>query len=236
MKKQMILLCAAVMTFICCEAAQKVDEFTTKSGKKGSGKNFEIAYDGSFQWRSVSTLPKMQNRFGQGWNGKQTFIENGSWGPEFDGSMQVYGPIWNNQQLIHEYSALKSNIRDFFKTGFLNSHSIALNGVSDDNRMTYYLSFSKSSDNGIIPGDKDTYKRSTLAYRGSYQATDWLKLTSSVNVAKSKTNTVGSFQGTTMIDGILEFARDVSLVDRQDLSSAFNTPEAWFTPYGITNP
>ena len=34
MKKQMILLCAAVMTFICCEAAQKVDEFTTKSGKK----------------------------------------------------------------------------------------------------------------------------------------------------------------------------------------------------------
>ncbi|MBO4730935.1 MAG: TonB-dependent receptor, partial [Bacteroidaceae bacterium] len=124
----------------------------------------------------------------------------------------------------------------FFKTGFLNSHSISLNGVSDDNRMTYYLSFSKSSDNGIIPGDKDTYKRSTLAYRGSYQATDWLKLTSSVNVAKSKTNTVGSFQGTTMIDGILEFARDISLVDRQNLSSAFNTPEAWFTPYGITNP
>ena len=231
-----ILKGAAATALYGSRAANGVIMITTKSGKKGSGKNFEIAYDGSFQWRSVSTLPKMQNRFGQGWNGKQTFIENGSWGPEFDGSMQVYGPIWNNQQLIHEYSALKSNIRDFFKTGFLNSHSISLNGVSDDNRMTYYLSFSKSSDNGIIPGDKDTYKRSTLAYRGSYQATDWLKLTSSVNVAKSKTNTVGSFQGTTMIDGILEFARDISLVDRQDLSSAFNTPEAWFTPYGITNP
>ena len=231
-----ILKGAAATALYGSRAANGVIMITTKSGKKGSGKNFEIAYDGSWQWRTVSTLPKLQNRFGQGWNGKQTFIENGSWGPEFDGSMQVYGPIWNNQQLIHEYSALKSNIRDFFKTGFLNSHSISLNGVSDDNRMTYYLSFSKSSDNGIIPGDKDTYKRSTLAYRGSYQATDWLKLTSSVNVAKSKTNTVGSFQGTTMIDGILEFARDISLVDRQDLSSAFNTPEAWFTPYGITNP
>ena len=23
----------------------------------------------------------MQNQFGQGWNGKQTYIENGSWGP-----------------------------------------------------------------------------------------------------------------------------------------------------------
>ena len=234
--KMTILKGAAATALYGSRAANGVIMITTKSGKKGSGKNFEIAYDGSFQWRTVSTLPKLQNRFGQGWNGTQTFIENGSWGPEFDGSTQVYGPIWNNQQLIHEYSALKSNIRDFFKTGFLNSHSISLNGVSDDNKMTYYLSFSKSSDNGIIPGDKDTYKRSTLAYRGSYQATDWLKLTSSVNVSKSKTNTVGSFQGATMIDGLLEFARDISLVDRQDLSSAFNTPEAWFTPYGITNP
>ena len=234
--KMTILKGAAATALYGSRAANGVIMITTKSGKKGSGKNFEIAYDGSWQWRSVSTLPKMQNRFGQGWNGTQTFIENGSWGPEFDGSMQVYGPIWNNQQLIHKYSALKSNIRDFFETGLLSSHSISLNGVSDDNKMTYYLSFSKSSDDGVIPGDKDTYKRSTLAYRGSYQATDWLKLTSSVNVAKSKTNTVGSFQGATMIDGLLEFARDISLVDRKDLSSAFNTPEAWFTPYGITNP
>ena len=30
----MLLIFAAVMTFICCQAAQKVDEFTTKSGKK----------------------------------------------------------------------------------------------------------------------------------------------------------------------------------------------------------
>ena len=33
MKKQ-LLICAAAMTFVCCQAAQKVDEFTTKSGKK----------------------------------------------------------------------------------------------------------------------------------------------------------------------------------------------------------
>ncbi|MBQ2332610.1 MAG: TonB-dependent receptor, partial [Prevotella sp.] len=39
-----------------------------------------------------------------------------------------------------------------------------------------------------------------------------------------------------VIDGILEFPRDLSLVDRKDLSSPFNTPEAWYTPYGITNP
>ena len=231
-----VLKGAAATALYGSRAANGVIMITTKSGKRQGNKNFQISYDGSVQWRSVSTLPKFQNQFGQGWNGQQTFIENGSWGPELDGSTQVYGPIWNHQQLIHEYSALEDNIKDFYKTGVSNSHSVSLNGVSEDNKMTYYLSYGYTNDNGIIPGDKDTYSRNTIAYRGSYQATDWFKLSSSVNFAKSKTNTVGTYQGTSMIDGILEFPRDISLVDRQDLSSPFNTPEAWYTPYGITNP
>ena len=231
-----ILKGAAATALYGSRAANGVIMITTKQGKKVGDRNFQISYDGSVQWRSVATLPKMQNKFGQGWNGGQTFIENGSWGPEFDGSMQVYGPVWNNQQLLHPYVAQEDNIKDFFETGVSTSHSVSLNGISSDNKMTYYLSFSHTSDNGIIPGDKDTYKRNTIAYRGSYDATEWLKLSSSVNLSTSKTNTVGTYQGTSMIDGVLEFPRDLSLVDRKDLSSAFNTPEAWFTPYGITNP
>jgi len=231
-----VLKGAAATALYGSRAANGVIMITTKSGKKQGSKNFQISYDGSVQWRSVSTLPKFQNRFGHGWNGTQTFIENGSWGPELDGSTQVYGPIWNNQQLIHNYSAAEDNIKDFFDTGVSTSHSVSLNGVSNDNKTTYYLSYSYTSDDGIIPGDKDTYKRNTIAYRGSYEATDWLKLSSSINMSNSKTNTVGTYQGTSMIDGILEFPRDLSLVDRKDLSSAFNTPEAWYTPYGITNP
>ena len=231
-----ILKGAAATALYGSRAANGVIMITTKSGKKNGERNFSISYDGSVQWRQVSTLPKFQNKFGQGWNGAQTFIENGSWGPELDGSTQVYGPIWNNQQLIHEYSALEDNIKDFYDTGVSTSHSVSLNGISSDQKMTYYLSYSHTSDNGIIPGDKDTYKRNTIAFRGSYDATDWLKVSSSVNFSNSKTNTVGTYQGTSMIDGILEFPRDISLVDRKDLSSAFNTPEAWYTPYGITNP
>ena len=231
-----VLKGAAATALYGSRAANGVIMITTKSGKRQGAKNFQISYDGSVQWRSVSTLPEFQNRFGHGWNGKQTFIENGSWGPEFDGSTQVYGPIWNNQQLIHTYEALEDNIKDFYKTGVSNTHSVSLNGVSEDNKVTYYMSYGYTNDNGIIPGDKDTYSRNTLAFRGSYQATDWFKLSSSVNFSKSETNTVGTYQGTSMIDGILEFPRDLSLVDRQDLSNAFNTPEAWYTPYGITNP
>ncbi len=231
-----VLKGAAATAIYGSRAANGVIIITTKSGKKEEARNFSITYDGSVQWRTVSTLPKFQNQFGQGWNGKQTFIENGSWGPEFDGSQQVYGPIWNHQQLIHKYEAVDSNVKDFFETGVTTSHSVALSGMSDDSKMTYYLSYGYSSDNGIIPSDKDAYKRNTIAFRGSYEATKWLKISSNVNIAKTEADIVGSFQGTSFIDGILEFPRDLSLVDRKDLSSPFNTPEAWYTPYGITNP
>ena len=231
-----VLKGAAATALYGSRAANGVIMITTKSGKKNGARNFSISYDGSLQWRNVANLPKLQNKYGQGWNGAQTFIENGSWGPEMDGSTQVYGPIWNHQQLLHEYSAVKNNIKDFFETGISTSHSVAMSGVSSDSKMTYYLSYSYTSDNGIIPDDKDTYKRNTIAYRGSYQATDWFKLSSSVNFTKNNINTVGQYQGTSMIDGILEFPRDISLVDRKGLTSAFDTPEAWYTPYGITNP
>ena len=231
-----VLKGAAATALYGSRAANGVILITTKSGAKNGARNFSISYDGSVQFRQIANLPKFQNKYGQGWNGTQTFIENGSWGPEMDGSTQVYGPIWNNQQLIHKYEAAENNIKDFFDTGVSTNHSVALSGVSSDSKMTYYLSYSYTSDNGIIPKDKDTYKRNTIAYRGSYQATDWFKLSSSVNFTKNNINTVGQYQGTSMIDGILEFPRDISLVDRKNLVNAFDTPEAWYTPYGITNP
>ena len=231
-----VLKGAAATALYGSRAANGVIVITTKSGKRHGTRNFSISYDGSVQWRQIANLPKFQNKFGQGWNGQQTFIENGSWGPELDGSTQVYGPIWNHQQLIHTYSALESNIEDFFETGISTNHSVSLSGVSDDQKMTYYLSYGYSGDNGIIPGKKDTYKRNTIAFNSSYEPIKWFKLTSGIDFAKTNTDLVGSYQGTSFIDGILEFPRDISLVDRKDLSSPFNTPEAWYTPYGITNP
>ena len=231
-----VLKGAAATALYGSRAANGVILITTKTGSKGQSRNYTINYSGSVQARRVACLPDMQNEFGQGWNGRQTFIENGSWGPALDGSMQVYGPEWNHQQLLHPYKALKNNVKDFLDTGWSQNHNVSLSGVSNDSKMTYYLSYSYTGDNGIMPGDKDTYDRNTLAFRNSYQANDWMKLTSSINFARSTTNTVGTYQGTSVIDGLYELPRDVSLLDKKDLSSPFNTPEAYFTPYGITNP
>ena len=102
--------------------------------------------------------------------------------------------------------------------------------------MTFYTSFSHADDDGIMPTDADSYSRNTIAFRSSYQAADWIKLSTSINYAKTSTDVVGSFQGTSVIDGLYEMPRDVSILDMKDLNNPFNTPEAYFTPYGITNP
>ena len=231
-----VLKGAAATALYGSRASNGVIVITTKSGKKGDGRNFTIDYNGGLQARVISYLPEMQNDFGQGWNGAQTFIENGSWGPRLDGSMQVYGPVWNGQQLIHKYSAVKDNVREFFETGLSQNHTIALSGASQDNRLTFYTSFSHANDDGIMPTDADSYSRNTLAFRSGYQAADWLKVSTSINYAKTSTDVVGSFQGTSVIDGLYEMPRDISILDMKDLSNPFNTPEAYFTPYGITNP
>ena len=231
-----ILKGAAATALYGSRAANGVVIITTKQGAKGEKRNFNIEYNGGVSFAQIANLPIFQNQFGQGWNGQQTFIENGSWGPALDGSDQVYGPIWNNQQLLHKYSALPTNIVDFFETGVSHNHNVAFSGASADGKMTYYTSYTFAGDNGIMPGDKDVFNRHTFAFRGSYEPTKWLKVSSSVNFATSKTDVVDTYQGTSVIDGLYEFPRDISLVDHADLSSAFNTPEAWLTPYGITNP
>ena len=231
-----VLKGAAATALYGSRAANGVIIVTTKQGRSGIGKNFSIEYNGSLQARQIAILPKFQNGWGQGWNGTQTYIENGSWGPALDGSRQIYGPIWNHSQLIHDYVAKENNVRDFFDLGWSHNHSIAFSGVSGDNKVNYYLSYNYLGDDGILPYDKDTYTRHTIDFRTGFEATDWLRLTTGMSYAKYNTNTVGSFQGTSVIDGLLEMARDVSIVDMKNTSSPFFTPEAYFTPYGITNP
>ena len=164
-----VLKGAAATALYGSRAANGVIIITTKSGKKGSGKNYTVTYSGTVEASQVSLIPEMQNKWGQGWNGGQTFIENGSWGPALDGSIQVYGPIWNHSQLIHTYDAKKNNVRDFFDTGWSQTHNVAISGSSNDEKMTYYTSYSYTGNNGIMPTDADSYARNTIAFRGSYQ-------------------------------------------------------------------
>ena len=98
-----------------------------------------------------------------GWNGNHTELENGSWGPRFDGSMQLWGNVYNNSQKLKPYVAMPDNIKDFFDAGFRYSNSLSFNGATD--KSDYYVSFSQISDDGMIPTDADSYDKYTFIKR-----------------------------------------------------------------------
>ncbi|MDE5646302.1 MAG: SusC/RagA family TonB-linked outer membrane protein [Muribaculaceae bacterium] len=231
-----VLKGAAATALYGSRASNGVIIITTKSGSGKDGKNFEITYSGNVEAARVAYIPEAQNRYGQGWNGNQTYIENGSWGPEMNGSTQIYGPIWNGQQLIHQYSPVENAVRDFFDTGISQSHNVAISGRSKDETMTYYASYSFTNSDGIMPTDIDSYRRNTIATRGSYQPVKWLKISTSMNLATTRTK-VSSLTDGNVTGALYEHPRDIPMQwYRHNTNSPFGSPEAYYTPYDFTNP
>lgn len=230
-----VLKGAAATALYGSRAANGVILVTTKNGSRtGAGKSFRIEANLGVQWSRVANLPQMQDKYGQGWNGMRTLDENGSWGPEMDGAWRVYGAIYDNAQLLQQFQTVKDNVKNFFETGVQQNYSVNMAG--NTGKTNYYVSYSHINEDGIIPGDYDTYQRNTVSMRGRHSATDWLRFSSNMNLAVAKTQQVPTDQGTTMIDGLYEMPRNISIADLKDLTNPFNTPEAYYTEYGVTNP
>lgn len=234
-----VLKGAAATALYGSRAANGVVLITTKSGKKQHG--IGIEYNGGIQFSNILKLPEFQNEFGMGWYGLHTEIENGSWGPKFDGSMQLWGSVYTYTkdqipyavQKIKPYVALENNLKDFFDTGFRYSNSLAFNGATD--KSEYYVSFSQLSDNGMLPTNSDTFDRYTFSTRASHK-TGALKISESINYSTQKNNFAATGQGLSMVNALYQTPRDVSLIGLENLNDPFNTPNWYYTPYGITNP
>ena len=226
-----ILKGAAATALYGSRAANGVVMITTKSGKQGKGLGIE--YNGGVQWSSILRVPELQNEFGMGWNGSHTMLENGSWGPRFDGSMQLYGNVYNNSQKMKPYVAVEDNMRNFFDTGFRYSNSLSFNGATD--KSNYYVSFSQISDNGIIPTDADSYDKYTFSARGSHKIGN-LTFSSSLNYAYQDNKFATTGQGLSMANSLWQTPRDINIESMADLDDPFNTPGYYYTPYGVMNP
>ncbi len=226
-----ILKGASATALYGSRAASGVVVITTKSGKKGSG--FNIEYNGGFQISDVLRLPQFQNEFGMGWDATHTLIENGSWGPRMDGSMQLWGNVYNNSQKMKPFSPMKNNVRDFFENGIRYSNGLSFSGGSD--ATDYFVSFSQLSDDGAIPTSADTYDKYTFSLRGSHEVKN-LKVSTSVNYSTQENNFAPTGQGLTIINSLYQTPRDISIVGLKDLSDPFNTVDYYYTPYGVTNP
>ncbi|MFB6341835.1 SusC/RagA family TonB-linked outer membrane protein [Saccharicrinis sp. FJH62] len=205
---------------------------TTKSGKKDQDIKVEI--NGTVQMSDILRLPEYQNEFGMGWDGHHTLIENGSWGPKFDGSMRLWGTIYNNSQKLKPFVAQPNNLYDFFDYGMKYSSNISVSGGNGN--TTYYASLSQVDDNGIIPEDHDRLKRYTAKFRGTHEYKNF-KISTNVNISKQNNAFVPTGQGFTIMNNLSQIPRDISIVSLRDYKTdAFNSLDYYFTPYGVINP
>lgn len=128
---------------------------TTKKGANKSG--FGLSYNGNFTWSSVSQAIKMQNRFGQGSNGAVNYKRNASgdieglngelsFGPELDGHEEYN---WYGTKSPYQYSGDK--LRDYFKTGFSQFHTVALGNNSEKGH--YRLSIGYNDNKGLFKNE-----------------------------------------------------------------------------------
>jgi TonB-linked SusC/RagA family outer membrane protein len=243
-----ILKGAAASALYGSRAANGVILITTKSAKNNSKIAVEIMTSTDFS--NVARIPHLQNDFGEGWAGKSwsnwaghpensSSNENGSWGPAFNGEIRLHGAIINSGQQIKPYVALKNNIRDFYQTGNTFTNNVRISGGGTNSNFS--LNFSDVNSDGIIPSDADSYKRRTVGLNAGLTS-DKLSVRTSINYVKKDQNAVNTGQGSDSGEGnvlmqdLLQFPRDISIVDQKDYkNNPYASNSNYFTPYA-SNP
>ncbi len=158
---------------------------TTKKGTKDAEK-FKIALNTTFTVEQASMFPKLQSRFGQGYQGAQDFTENTSWGAELDGSLQPTGL----EQMLLPYSFIKDNYKPFFTDGTTILNSIAISSGDENGYINFTLGNQKTE--GIIPGDKFT--KNNFYVSAGKTAGKW-SLNANARYTTSNQSTAGGIEG-----------------------------------------
>lgn len=214
-------------------AANGVIQITTKKGKGGvltdKKSKAEVTYVTSFFAETALRLPTFQNQFGEGFYGEPDLIENTSWGPAFDDQIHPWGHVVDNQQLIKPYSALPTNVKDFFEPGMTFDNTISISNSM--NNGSYYFSYGNVNSDGIFPGESDTYKRNTLSLRGSTKLQNGIVTSGTITYIKKQNKFVPTGQDQSVYDNILQTPRDISLIDQSDYNSTFYNLSNYYNGY-----
>lgn len=168
---------------------------TTKRGRGGRGKNYEVQISSSVEMSEVNKLPELQSKYAQG-NGGGRFIggvyQNGTystanpgpdgvWNTDDDvlGTANSWGPAINNVPELGGKSY--DNMSDFFQTGYTYNNNISVSGGSD--RGSFRLSLGRTDQTGVVPNTQ--LKRTTIRLTADHRLSDKLSVFGTVNYTNS---------------------------------------------------
>ena len=225
-----ILKGASATALYGSRAAHGVIMITSKSGKKND--KIKVNYTSTFNLSEVLRTPQQQDVFGQGW-GLFAYEENGNWGPKMDGKIREWGAEVDGKRLSKPFSSNKNNLRDFYETGQEAVNSVNISAGNE--HSTFFASYSNATQNGVIPGDADKYKRNAFSFRGTTKY-DKFSADYSINYIRRDVNAVAAGQGTsdggsTLYQELLQIPGSINLTDLKDYKNKYNNGDNFFTPY-----
>jgi TonB-linked SusC/RagA family outer membrane protein len=202
---------------------------TTKSGRKGQ--KTEVTVSSTTTFSNILRLPRFQNSYGQGYaidinpdNSLEYYndpIENWSWGPPFNDSLQDWGQEINGVRQQKRYSAQEDNIRNFFETGRMISNTVSFAGSGE--KTTFYLSLNALNSDGIMPTKKDNYNRYNARFNGSAHFSNKFSASIGINYSRLNSNLVQGGQGPgSVYDNALQTPRDIPIDKLGDLNNPYN--------------
>ncbi|WP_343743991.1 SusC/RagA family TonB-linked outer membrane protein [Chitinophaga sp.] len=170
-----VLKGAAATALYGSAAARGAVLITTKNGSgKGQQGKPNLTFSSSYSFQNP-ILPKFQDKYAQGNNGKYSdgnagVLNSSSWGPAID-TLKVNGvPVKKHDPA-----------KEFFRTGHTSDNNINVSGYTD--RSNYMVSYSYLKTNGTIPNTD--YSRHSLFVKYGVKLLDNLQLSTQFNYIQS---------------------------------------------------
>lgn len=223
-------------------AAAGVIIIKTKSGKSKQGVG--ITLNSNVAIESLLTLPEYQNAFGQGSEGKFSYVDgkgagindgvDESWGPKLDGRLI---PQFNSNGVAVPFIAHPDNVRDFFETGYALTNGIAIEDASD--KIDYRLSYNNLKQVGVIPNSGQG--KNSFALNTTLRLTPKLNITANANYSKLGSDNLPGTGGSRSTSTMLQFTwfgRQVDINQLKDYldenGNTFNWNNSYYSnPYWV---
>lgn len=187
-------------------AAAGVILIKTKTGKGTNGLGITLNSNTSFS--SLKVLPDFQNEYGQGSNGKFSYVDgkgggvndgvDESWGPPLDG--RLIPQFYSNGQAV-PFVAHPDNVKDYFRTGVTTTNGAALSGSGD--KFDYRLSYNNLHQTGVVPNT--SLGRNSFMLNSSFKLTPKLTVTTIANYIKDDADNLPGAYGKRATSTMLQF-------------------------------
>ena len=220
-------------------AAAGVILIKTKRGTAKKG--FGVTVNSNVIAESLLTLPKYQNTFGQGSEGKFSYVDgkgggindgvDESWGPRLDG--RLIPQFFSKGQAV-PFVAHPDNVRDFFRTGYVATHGISVADATEF--VDYRLSFNNLKQEGVIPNSGQG--KNSFALNTTFRVTPRLGITVDANYSRLAADNLPGTGGTRATSTMLQytwFGRQVDINQLKNYRDENGVPFNWNNSY-YSNP